>query len=75
LLQVCPPAFDGDSDVRVVAIGATHFTFEDRMPVRQLKLRAHVRVALETGLRRTPGIDNRVRRTAALHVQTSGSVT
>jgi hypothetical protein len=34
--------------MRIVAIRTTHFAFEHRVPVRQLELRAHFLVALET---------------------------
>ena len=49
LLHIGSAAFDCHSDVRVVAIGTTHFAFEHRMAMGQLKLRAHFLVALETG--------------------------
>ena len=41
------------------------------MAIRQLKLRAHVQVTLETGLRGPPRVDDQVRRAATLRVQTS----
>ena len=50
LLNVSPPAFDGDSLVRIVAIGATHFAFQHRVVMRQLERRANFQVTLETGL-------------------------
>jgi len=75
LLHIRPTTFDGHADVRVMAIGAAHLAFEHGMTMRQLKLRAHIQVTLETCFRRAPRIDDRVRGTAALHVQTARSVT
>lgn len=74
LLNVGSATFDGDSLMWVVTIGATHFAFEHRMMVRQLELRPHFQVTLETGLRIFPRIDDRVRRATALHVQTARAV-
>ena len=71
LLNIGAAAFDRDSLVRVVAIGAAHFAFQHRMMVRQLELRPHFQVTLETGFRRLTRIDDRVRCAAALDVQTS----
>ena len=51
LLHVCPAALHCHADVRVVAIGATHFPFQHRMVMGQLKLRAHFQVALEASFR------------------------
>ena len=51
LLNICLRTFDSDPDVRVVAIGAAHFAFQHRMVVRQLKLRPHFQVTLETSFR------------------------
>ena len=65
LLGVGPAAFDRDSDMRVVTIGATHFAFQHRMVVRQLELCPHFQVTLETSFRRLPRIDDRVRGAAA----------
>jgi len=47
--------------MRVVAITATDFAFQDRMMVRQIEFAALVEVALETDLGRFFGIDDRVR--------------
>ncbi|MEP7014363.1 MAG: hypothetical protein ABI925_02885, partial [Verrucomicrobiota bacterium] len=52
LRKVSPAAFDRRSLVRVVAVGATNFSFENRMVMRQGKLRAHLGVALKTRCRR-----------------------
>ena len=71
LLNICATAFDRDSLVRVVTIAATHFAFEHRMMMRQLELRAHFQVTLETSFRRLTRIDDRVRRAATLDVQTA----
>ena len=67
--------FDGDTDVRVVAIGAAHFAFQHRMVVRQLKLRPHFQVTLEASFRRLTRIDDRVRCAAAFNVQSSRPMT
>jgi hypothetical protein len=50
LLHICCSAFYGRTDMWIVAIGTTHFAFEDRVAVRQLELRPHVEVTLKTGL-------------------------
>src|SRR3954469_20871484 len=73
LLHIGAAPFYGDSDVRIVTIGATHFAFQHRMPMRQLKLRAHIQVALETGLGRFSRIYDCVCPTTAFDVQTSRS--
>jgi hypothetical protein len=74
LLNIGAAAFDRDSLVRVVTIGATHFPFQHRMMVRQLELCPHFQVTLETGLRIFPRVDDRVRRATALDVQTARPV-
>ena len=74
LLNIGAAAFDRDSLVRVVTIGATHFPFQHRMMVRQLELCPHFQVTLKTGLRIFPRIDDRVRRATALDVQTARPV-
>ena len=71
LLNIRAAAFNGDSLMRVVTIGTTHFAFEHRMVMRQRKRCAHFQVTLETGLRIFPRIDDRVRRAATLDVQAS----
>ncbi len=68
LLNIGPATLDGNTDVRVVAIGAAHFAFQHRMVVRQLKLRPHFQVTLETSFRRLTRIDDRVRCAAAFNV-------
>ncbi|HZR06754.1 MAG TPA: hypothetical protein VFA61_13085 [Candidatus Udaeobacter sp.] len=75
LLNIGAAAFDCYPGVRVVTIGAAHFAFQHRMMVWQLKLRPHFQVTLETSFRRLTRIDNSVRSTAALDVQTTGTVT
>ncbi len=74
LLNIRAAAFDRDSLVRIMAIGAAHFAFQHRMMVRQLELCSHFQVTLETGLRVFPRVDDRVRRATALHVQTARPV-
>jgi hypothetical protein len=51
LRKVCPAAFDCISLVRVMTVGATDSAFQHGMMVRQLELRSHFHVTLETGLR------------------------
>ena len=75
LLNIGATAFDRDSLVRVVTIGATHFAFQHRMVVRQLECRANFQVTLETSFRRLTRIDDRVRRASAFYVQTSRPMT
>lgn len=75
LLNIGPATFDGNTDVRVVAIGAAHFAFQHRMVVRQLKLRPHFQMTLETSFRRLTRIDDRVRCAAAGNVETPRAVT
>jgi hypothetical protein len=48
LLNISPAAFDRHSHVRIVAIGTAHFSFQDRMTMRQLEACPHVKVTLET---------------------------
>ena len=60
--------------MRVVTIGTAHFAFEHRMVVRQLERSANFQVTLETSLWRLAWIDDRVRRAAALHMQTPWSM-
>lgn len=51
LLNIGATAFDCDSFVRVVTIGATHFAFQHWMVVRQLERRTNLQVTLETSFR------------------------
>src|SRR6266498_5766571 len=74
LLNIGPAAFDRDSLVRVVTIGATHFAFEHRVVVRQLECRANFQVTLETSFGRFPRINDRTSSAAGLNVQTPGAV-
>ena len=60
--------------MRVVAIRATHSAFEYPMVVRKVKFRADFQMTLKTGFRILAGIDDRVRRTTGLDVQTAGAV-
>lgn len=75
LLQAGAAAFDRTSLMRIVAIGAAHFTFHDRMTVRQLELGAHFEVTLKTGIRRAARVDDGASRTAALDVEAARPVT
>jgi hypothetical protein len=74
LRQVRSTAFDRVALVRVMAIGATHFAFENRVMMRQFEFRPHFGVALETGRRRFPRIDDLVAIATAFHMETSGPV-
>ena len=53
LLNIGAATLDRNTLVRIMAIGATHFAFQHRMVMRQLKLRPHFQVTLETGLAAT----------------------
>ena len=68
LLNIGAATLDCHSLVWVVTIGTAHFPFQHRMMVRQFELRAHFQVTLETRLRRLSRIDDRMRRSATLHV-------
>jgi len=67
-------SLDRPADVRVVAICATHFSFQHWMVMREFKLRAHLQMTLETGIGRFSWIDDGVRAAAALDVQASRSM-
>lgn len=69
-----PAALGGISLVRVVAIHAAHPPLENRMRVRQVKLCPHFHMALEAGLRRFAGVEDRVRRAARLDVLAAGAM-
>jgi len=71
LLNIGATTFDGDPLMWIVTIAAAHFAFQHRMMMRQLELCAHFQVTLETSFRRLPRINDRVRRSAALNVQTA----
>lgn len=75
MLDIGAAALNYVSFVWIVAIGATHLAFQDRMAMRQLETRAHFGVTLEASLRRFARIDDRVRRAATLDVDTSRTVT
>ena len=76
LLNICPAAFDRHSDMWVVAIGTTHFAFQNRMTMRQLETRSHIEVTLETSFWGFARIDNCAATAAAgFDVQTSRAVT
>ena len=75
LLNISPAAFDRHSHVRIVAIGTAHFSFQDRMTMRQLEACPHVKVTLETRFRRFSWIDDGAGAAAGLDVQTPGPVT
>jgi hypothetical protein len=60
--------------MRVVAIAATDFAFQDRVMVRQIEFAALVEVALETNLRRSFGINDRVGGATRFVVSTARSM-
>ena len=68
------PAFHRRARMRVVAIAATDFAFQDRVMVRQIEFATLVEVALETNLRRSFGIDDRVRGATGFVVDTARSM-
>ena len=86
LIEKCHPAamnalsharaatFHDAALVRFVTIRASHSSFQNRVPMRQLKLPAHVQVACEAGLGRFPGINDQVRRAATLGMETARAV-
>jgi hypothetical protein len=74
LSHACAPTFHGAALVDLVTIRTIHLPFQNRVAMRELKLRANVQVTLEARLRRAPRIDDQVRRAAALRMQTSGAV-
>src|SRR5664280_1254792 len=62
--------------VRIVAVGATHSAFVDRMVILQAKLRLLVEMTLETGFRIFRRIDDELALPAAgIHMQTACAVT
>ena len=70
LLNVGATAFDRNSLMRVVTIGAAHLAFRHRMMVRQLKLRPHFQVTLKASLRRFSWIYDRASSAAGFDMQT-----
>ena len=68
-------AFLRISLVWVMAIDAAYLALEHRMGMRQVKLRAHLHVALEAGFGRPAGIENCVGLAARCDVLASGAVT
>jgi hypothetical protein len=75
LCHARPPSSHRAPLVRLMAIRAGHLSFQDRVTMRELKLRPHVKMTLKTGLRRSFRINDQVSRAAALGVQTPGAVT
>ena len=51
LLNIRPTAFHCHTHMRVMAVSATHFAFQNRVAMRQLEACAHIEVTLETGFR------------------------
>jgi hypothetical protein len=75
LLQIRPATFNGDADVWIVAIGATHFAFQHRVMMRQLEFCSHFEVALETGFGRATRINDLGSITSAADMQAAWPVT
>ena len=71
LLNIRPSALHCHPHMRVMAIGAAHFAFQNRMAMRQLETCSHFEVTLETSFRRFARIDNSVRRASAFYMQTA----
>ena len=74
LRHVRSAPFDRVTFVRVMAIGATHFSFEHWMVMRQHEFGPHLRVALEAGRGGFSRINNQAALPAALDVQTPGAM-
>jgi len=74
LLHAGSATFDRPPFVRIVAIDATHFAFQHRVMMRQLKTCPHFEVTLEAGLRIAPRIDNRPTAAARFDMQTAGAM-
>lgn len=67
-------SLDRVSLVRVMTIRAAHFSFQDRVVMRQFECRAHLQVTLETSFGRFAGVNNGVEAAAALDVKTARPV-
>ena len=63
-------AFDGQADMRIMAISATDFAFKDRVMMWQLELCADFEVTLEARLWRPTRIDDGASSAATGNVQT-----
>ena len=74
LRQTRVSAFDRATFMRVVTIDAADLAFENRVPMRQLELCAHFEMALETGLRRFPWINDTAGAAAGCNVLAPRSV-
>lgn len=70
LWKIGAATFDCVASVRVMAIGATDFTLQHWVVMRQLERRAHLRMALEAGGGRFSWINDRPALAAALNMQT-----
>jgi hypothetical protein len=74
LLNICRRALDRDPFVRLVAIGAAHFAFEDGMVMRQGERCANFQMTLETCFRRLSRIYDGAGAATGFDVQTPRSV-
>ena len=75
LWKTRPAPFHGPAFMRIVAIDAAHFAFQDGVMMGQLELGTHFEMALKTGIRRFARIDDGLGCAPALDVQASRSVT
>ena len=80
LLHARAPALDRAAPMRIVAIGATHLSFQHWVSVRQLKLCAQSGVTLETGFRIFVRIDDvrlagGIASAACLHMEAARTMT
>jgi hypothetical protein len=66
--------FENVAAVRIVAVGAIHVAFDDRMMLRQIEFRMNVEVTLKTGFGIFAGIDDEPRRAAGADVFAAGTV-
>ena len=74
LLNICLRAFNCHPNVRVVAISAAHFAFENGMVMWQCERCANFQVALEAGFRRLSWIDDGASAASGFDVQAPGPV-
>lgn len=68
-------AFDRVALMRVVTIGATYLSRENRMAVRQIEFAADIKMALKTSFGRSLRINDGVTGAAGFRMHTAGAVT
>ena len=74
VLEVCPCVDDDMAAMRIMAVTARYVTVEDLMRMREMELAAFVEMALEAGLGRPVGIDDRAGGAAGVDVVRAGTV-